>query len=75
MCLRLCHDLLYHPPMNIDRIRLLVQAANASKCARDSGVPLRTIMRFRAGHVPSVPTLEALDKWAKGKRLAADVGV
>lgn len=56
--------------MNIQRIRQLVAATPLKDVAKASGIPLRTLYRFKnVENGPQMATLEALEKWAKGRRL------
>lgn len=62
--------------MNIQRIRQLVAATPLKDVAKASGVPLRTLYRLKhKQNEPREATLQALEKWAKGRRLpSSDTG-
>ncbi len=58
--------------MDIKRIRLLVANTNHTRASKESGVPLRTLVRFNSVGIASYPTLQKLETWAKGRKLPAD---
>lgn len=49
--------------MDINQIRGLALRLNATQAAKESGIPLRTFMRFRAGAWPTEQTLYKLNQW------------
>ena len=66
----------YSVGMDLDRIRQLVANTNASQASRESKVPLRTLMRFKADPQRDykLSTLQKLEAWAKGRRLKKGEG-
>lgn len=58
--------------MNLHRIRSLLAAPNVSipEVAKSTGVSIRTLFRIKSGESNiNLRTYNALDTWAKGKRL------